>query len=143
MFTSTPKNVMESYRACHRPVYVLRCVFAIVLVILSVIVRTPALAASGVAYFVIAELFVRRQLKPYLVGPQTITINMNESEYRTESADRSTSRSWTTFTSVHQVGAFWVLRASMTAAMAFPTTALDRTQTATFEDLMRRKGLLA
>jgi hypothetical protein len=143
-FEATPKAVMRSYRACHRRAYAIRWAVTIALVVVSVvIVHNLGPALVGVAYFVLSELSVRRQLKPYLAGPRTVTITMNDQEYRTDTGDRATARTWTTLTNVSQVGGFWVLRISNAAAMAFPLAALDATQTSAFEDLMRGKGLLA
>lgn len=100
----------------------------------------PVLIAA--AYFAFAELSVRRQLKPYLSGPRTVTVTISSEQYRTESSDRTTARTWTTFTKVRRVGQFWVLRISNLAALSLPVGALDESQTAEFPDLMRAKGLL-
>jgi hypothetical protein len=75
-------------------------------------------------------------------GPRTVTVLMTDGEYRTEGPHRATARTWSNFHRVERVGASWVLRLSNAAALALPTSALDRDQTDAFEDVVRSKGLL-
>lgn len=141
-FTTTPKTVMESYRACHRTGYILRWILAVGIAGLGVTQGDLVPVLIGVAYFGFSEFSVRRQLKPYLSGPRTVTVTMTDDEYRLKGPDRASSSTWTAFTRVGRVGNFWVLRISNMAAISLPRSALDDGQTAAFEDLMRSKGLL-
>jgi hypothetical protein len=140
-FTSTPAIVMRSYRACHRTAYIVRWVMAVVAVLAGVATRAPFLVALGLGSFAFAELSVRRQLQPYLSGPREVTITMTDEEYRTQGPDRATARTWSTFTKVNRVGAFWVLRISNMAALAFPADALNEAQTKQFVAFVSEKGL--
>jgi len=141
-FTTTPKTVLASYRASHRSAFVGRIVVSLGLVVVGLTTASWVLSVLGVVYFALAELWVRRQLQPYMAGPRTVTVTMTDDEYRTEGPDRATSRTWSTFTSVRRVGEFWVLRISNAAAMALPASALDAQQTEAFLALARSKGLL-
>ena len=141
-FLSDPKFVLRSYRACHRRVVVTRSVVTAAIVAFGVLTRTVLVVALGLAYFAYVEVWVRRQLRPYLKGPRSVTIVMTETEYRTQVSDRATARTWSTFQSARRRGDFWVLRISNAAAMAFPVSALDGGQHATFTNLMRRHQLL-
>lgn len=141
-FTSTPAIVMQSYRACHRTAYVARWVIAVTAVVVGALTRDLVLVALGFVGFAIAEYSVRRQLQPYLAGPRGVTITMTDDEYRTQGPDRATARTWSTFTKAKKVGAFWVLRVSNMAALAFPAAALDAEQTAQFTAFLKAKGLL-
>ena len=142
-FTSEPKMIMRSYRACHRTTYVTRWVLAIGAVIIGLATRSPGLVGAGVIGWIAMEGTVRRQLRDYLAGPREVTLTITEDEYKTQGPDRATSRTWTTFQKVSRVGEFWVLRLSNVAAMAIPADALDAAQTEAFVALMQRKGLLA
>ena len=141
-FTTDPKSVLRSYRACHPAGVAVRSVLAVALVLLGIFEQSIFQVVFGVFVFAFGEISVRRQLKPYLQAPRTVTVTMTEDEYKTQGPDRATSRTWTTFQSVRRRGEFWVLRISNAAAMALPTAALDAEQTGAFEALMRRKGLL-
>jgi hypothetical protein len=141
-FTTTPKSVMQSYRACHRSRYVFRWVFTIGLAVLGLLQGDLVPILIGIAYFAFSEFSVRRQLKPYLSGPRTVTVTMTDDEYRTQGPHRGSASTWTIFTSVKRVGQFWILRISNMAALGLPTNALDEAQTAAFEELLRSKGLL-
>jgi hypothetical protein len=141
-FTTTPKTVLQSYRACHRTAYVVRWVAAVGLVVLGIARADLVPVVVAIAFFAFAEWSVRRQLKPYLSGPRTVTLTVTDEEYRTQGADRATARTWTAFASVRRVGAFWVLRISNMAALGLPADALDEKQTADFVALMRAKGLV-
>jgi hypothetical protein len=141
-FTTTPKTVMQSYRACHRTDYVVRWTLTIGLLILGASHHDPVPAILAVAFFAFAEWSVRRLLKPYLARPRTVTVTITDEEYRTQGPDRATARTWSTFTKVQRVGAFWVLRISNVAALGLPAEALDDVQTAAFLSLMRSKRLM-
>jgi hypothetical protein len=142
-FTSDPKMIMKSYRACHRRAYVGRWITTAALVVVGLLTRSITLVVAGPFLWVVMDLFVRRQLRAYRGGPRTVTVNVTEDEYRTEGQDTATSHAWSTFQRVSRVGQFWVLRISSAAAMALPVTALNADQAATFEDLLRRKDLLS
>jgi len=109
---------------------------------LGLVARDVVPVLIGIALFAFAELSVRRQLKPYLSGPRSVTVTITDEEYRTRSLDRATVRNWTTFTGVRRVGQFWVLRISNRAALGLPANALDEQQTADFIRLISAKGLL-
>lgn len=141
-FTTDPRTVLRSYRACHRRAYFVRWIVSLVLVAEGAASRSIAPAVVGVAYFLGSEFWVRRQLHDYLQGQRSVTVTMTEEEYQTQGPDRATSRTWTIFQRVGRVGDFWVLRVSNAAAMSLPASALDEHQTAEFKDLLRRKGLL-
>jgi hypothetical protein len=141
-FVTDPKLILRSYRASHRGAYVFRWVASVALVVAGIVTRSVEVAVLGLALFVIAEISVRRQLRPYLGGQRSVTVTMTEQEYKTRGPDRATARTWSTFSGVRRVGEFWVLRISTAAAMALPISALDAEQTRAFEDLLRRKGLL-
>ncbi|MET8955778.1 hypothetical protein ACWEO4_38850 [Streptomyces sp. NPDC004393] len=153
-FVTTPAMVLRSYRACARRVYIQRLVITIGLLVVGggmcvaglagVRGVAPFGAASmlwGAGFFLLRERSVRRQLAPYLAGEREVTVTMTDTEYRTQGADRSTSRTWTTFRSVSRVGDFWVLRVSPQMAMGLPVAALNEQQTAAFLELLRDKGL--
>ena len=142
-FTSDPKLVMRSYRAAHQWAFLFRCGASVVTVLLGVSTRSIGVTALGVAVFVIGEVAVRRQLRPFLQGVRQVTLTMTDNEYKTEGPDRSTSRTWSTFNRAKRVGDFWVLRVSTAAALAFPASALNESQTEAFKSLLRAKGLLA
>jgi hypothetical protein len=141
-FVSEPKTVMRSYRACHRGLYTAQWVIYVAVSGTGVLLSAPLLVGMGVVGLAAQEIFIRLQLRPYLSGPRTITMTMTDLEYRVLIApDRTTSRSWSTFTKVFRSGDFWVLRVSRAMAMALPTSALSPEQTAIFLDAMRSKGL--
>jgi hypothetical protein len=141
-FTTTPQTVIQSYRACHRGAYLFRWLLVAIGVIVSVLLRDPVFAIGGVALFGYGWWSVRKQLRPYLAGPREVTVTMTDDEYLTHGPDRATSRTWSTFQTVHRVGDFWVLRISNMAALALPVSALDQLQTEAFIGLMTSKGLL-
>lgn len=141
-FTTTPTSVLQSYRACHRTGYVARWVLSAALVVLGIVERDIVPVLVAIAFVVFAEWSTRQQLKPYRGGPRTVTVTITDDEYRTQGPDRATARTWTTFTRVQRVGAFWVLRISNMAALGLPISALDEEQTSRFVALMRSKGLL-
>lgn len=141
-FTTTPSTVMASYRASHRAAYVMRWVLPAGLTGLGVATRGWLLVIAGPVLFAAMEWSVRRQLQPYLGGTRQVIVSITEDAYRVQGPDRSTSRTWTTFSQVRRVGDFWVVRISSRAAMALPVAALDGDQTAVFVELLRRKGLL-
>jgi hypothetical protein len=90
-FTTTPKTVLQSYRACHRTAYVVRWVAAVGLVVLGIARADLVPVVVAIAFFAFAEWSVRRQLKPYLSGPRTVTVTITDEEYRTQGADRATA----------------------------------------------------
>jgi hypothetical protein len=141
-FTTTPSSVLRSYRACHRVAYAVRCAFAILLVVTGLVLLNVIPVVIGIVYFGFAGYTVRRQLKPYLSGPRTVTVTLTDDDYRTESGDRTIARTWSTFTRVQRVGQLWILRVSNLAAISLPVDALDQAQTAEFTALMQSKGLL-
>ncbi len=141
-FTITPRDVLQSYRAIARRAYLTRCVGSLAAVVVGILTRAPLLVALGVAWYVIAEAWVRRQLRRHAPEPRTVTVTITEDEYRVQGPDATTSRRWAMFESVQRVKDFWVLRISNVAGMALPADALDAEQTAAFEDLVARKGLL-
>lgn len=153
-FVTTPAMVLRSYRACARRGYIQRLVITIGLLVVGGGMCVAGLAGvrgavpigavlmlCGAGSFLLRERSVRRQLAPYLVGEREVTVTMTDTEYRTQGADRSTSRTWTTFRSVSRVGDFWVLRVSSQMAMGLPVAALNDQQTAAFLELLRKKGL--
>jgi hypothetical protein len=91
-FTTTPKTVLQSYRACHRTAYVVRWVATVGLVVLGIARADLVPVVVAIAFFAFAEWSVRRQLKPYLSGPRTVTVTITDEEYRTQGADRATAR---------------------------------------------------
>ena len=141
-YIGTPRMTMRSYRACNRFWYAARVLFSAFFLLLGFAGRSWFLGCIGVAYFAGVELWVRRQLRPYLKGPRTWTITITEGEYRTQGGDRATMRTWTTFTRVYRRRDFWVLKLSPAMAMAFPVAVLDEVQTERFTALMKSKGLL-
>jgi YcxB-like protein len=141
-YTTTPKDVIRSYRAIARRAYLTRAVGSAVVVAVGLITRDLLFVVLGVAWYVLAELWVRRQLAQYLKGPRTFTVTMTEDEYQVQGPDAASARQWTMFESVRRVQDFWVLRISAAQGMALPVDALDADQTARFRDLLARKGLL-
>ena len=115
-FTTTPRTVMQSYRACHRTAYVARWAVCAGMVLIGALTGYVVLVVLGVLAFVIAELSVRRQLAPYLKGVRQVTVSMTDTEYKTTGPDRATARTWTTFTRVIPRGGFWVLRISKSSS---------------------------
>jgi hypothetical protein len=143
-FDSTPRFVMQSYRACHRSAYVRRRLVAFAMPLVGLVVApTVALVLLVYAFAFVAysELSIRRQLRVPLSGPTTVTVTMSDEEYRVDSPRGASARPWSVFASVVPVGDFWVLRLSKKAAMALPKDALDAVQTADFESFLRSKGL--
>lgn len=140
-FSGDMKEALRSYRACHRVAVVGGYAACFVLVVGGIVTRSLLLIVVGAVILAWSEFSVRRQLRTYRHGnPGTVVIT--EDEYRVMTGDRRVTRTWATFESVRRRGGFWVLRISHVAAMALPTRALDANQTAVFEDLLRRKGLL-
>lgn len=138
----TPKTVLQMYRACHRVFYVFRWVVTVSLLVVGLADRDLVFLLLAILFFAFGEWTIRRQLRPYLSGPHTVTVTITDDEYRTQGPGVTAARAWSTFTSVRRVGAFWVLRVTSMAAIALPVTALDDEQTAAFVELMRSKGLL-
>jgi len=94
-FTTDPKNVLRSYRACHPAGVAVHSVLAVALVLLGIFEQSIAQVVFGIFVFAFGEISLRRQLKPYVQGPRTVTVTMTEDEYRTQGPDRATSRTWT------------------------------------------------
>src|SRR3954467_9631989 len=103
-FTPAPRTVLRSYRASHRRAYLVRWVLSSALVVEGLWTLSPIVSAAGVVFFALAEFSVRRQLRPYLRGPRSVTVTMTDDEYRTQGPDRATTRTWTTFQGVRRVG---------------------------------------
>lgn len=155
-FETTPKTVLESYRACHRQTHMAHCVLlctgmltGVWILICGIILASipfALLAAVVMAYAVLRSAAfkrsIRKQLHPYLQGPHTVTVTITEHEYRVVGPTRETSRPLTEFTRVHRSGDFWVLRLSKRAALSLPVAALDTAKTAAFLELMGAKGLV-
>jgi hypothetical protein len=145
---------MRSYRACHRRGYRNRIALVATSVTVGLVEAAigvafkpsllwpgVALALYGAGFFLLRERAVRKQLAPYLKTTREVTITLTDAEYRTQGPDRSTARTWTTFSNVSRVDDFWVLRVSPQMAMGLPTSALDDQQTAAFVSLINEKGL--
>ncbi len=141
-YTTTPKDVIRSYRAIARRAYLTRLVGSLLVILVGIVTRDLLFVVLGVSWYVLAEWWVRRQLAQYLAGPRTVTVTMTEDEYRVQGPDAATARQWTMFESVQRVKDFWVLRISAAQGMALPADALDADQTARFRELLARKGLL-
>ncbi|WP_031520932.1 YcxB family protein [Streptomyces sp. NRRL F-5123] len=155
-FVTTPDTVLRSYRACARSGYIQRVVVTGGLMAAGVVVMIAGFVAAraavpvgavlvvyGAGFFLLRERSVRRQLAPYLGGAREVTVTMTDTEYRTQSPDLATARTWRSFRSVSRVGDFRVLRLSPRMAMGLPVEALDERQTAAFLELLREKGLYA
>jgi hypothetical protein len=142
-FTTTPREVLASYRASHPFAYGFRAVAAGVLVVTGFVRADLAGVLLGAAVFLIGELSVRRQLQPQIqAAGQPVTVTATEDEYVVAGTGGDRARPWTSFRSARRTRRFWVLRASRVAALAIPTRALDEEQAAAFEALLRRRGLL-
>jgi YcxB-like protein len=141
-FTTTPSDGLRTYRAIARRAYLTRCVGSVVAIAFGILTRDPLPVVLGVAWYVIAEGWVRRQLAKQLKVPRTVTVTITEDEYRVQGPDAAASRRWAAFQSVRRVQDFWVLRISDAQGMALPVDALDAEQTAVFEDILARNGLL-
>jgi hypothetical protein len=141
-FTTTPKEILRSYRASHPIAYTVRCVAAALLVATGLGRGDISGVVLGVALFAVGEFSVRRQLRPYLQGPVTSTMTATEDDYRVVSTVGDLSRPWTAFRSVRRTGGFWVLRLNRAIALTLPAPALDDEQAAAFEALLRRHQLL-
>jgi hypothetical protein len=137
-FTTTPRTVIQSYRACHWASYGLNWVVGIVLIADGVVAGSIPSIVVGFAVVALTELGIRRQLRRYRSGKRSVTLTITEDEYRTRGPDSSTARPWTAFKRVRRIGKFWVLRLSATKAMALPADALDAAQTQQFTALMRQ-----
>ena len=142
-FTSTPRMVLRSYRACARRAYVGRVVLAIGLVVVGAVTQRWMFAALGFAYFVGQELWVRRQLHGYLQGDRQVTIRISDDAYESQGPDRTNRWAWTEFVSAARYDEFWVLRVDRRRALSVPVGALTHDQALSFEQLLRAKGLLA
>jgi hypothetical protein len=141
-YTTTPDSLLRSYRAIARRAYLTRCVGSAAAVLFGIVTRDVLPVVIGIAWYALAELWVRRQLAKRWKGPRTLTVTITEDEFQIQGPDDATSRRWTTFESVGRVQDFWVLRISNTQGMALPADALDAEQTAVFQDILARNGLL-
>lgn len=132
---------MSSYRASHRRAYLTRWVLTVVLLLVAVATRSVVIAVAALAGFAGAEWTVRRRLRKYRRGSREVTITITQDGYHTQGPDTATFRTWSDFTSVTQVGQFWVLRLASTGALAFPADVLSEDETVRFTSLLRRHGL--
>ncbi|MCU1374389.1 MAG: hypothetical protein JWO68_1675 [Actinomycetia bacterium] len=137
-FTTTPKEVLRSYRACHPVAYGVRCLAAVVLVGTGLARGDLTGVVLGFAVYAVGEFSVRRQLQPFLQGDRTVTMTATEDDY----AVADVIRPWSAFRSARRTRRFWVLQVNRAAAMALPAEALDEEQAAAFEALLRRRNLL-
>jgi hypothetical protein len=141
-FTATPRLVVRSYRACTPLATALRWGLVGAEVAVGIALRSWVLVALGVLMTAVGAMTVRRRLRPYLDRPRDLTITITDTDYRVAGLETPTACPWTAVSAVRRRGAFWVLRISRAAAMAFPAAALDADQTAAFVTLMRGRGLL-
>jgi hypothetical protein len=141
-FTTTPSEVLRSYRACHPWGLRSRWFLTVVLILEGLWVGSPVLVVAGLAYFAYATYGVRRQLRRFLHGEQDVTVSISDDSYTVTGPSGTTIRPWSAFQNVRQRGEFWVLRLSWSRAMALPTAALDPQQTAALEQHLRTIGLL-
>jgi hypothetical protein len=141
--TATPRDLLRSYRAIARRAYLTRCVGSLAAVLFGIVTRNLLFVIIGVAWYGLAEAWVRRQLAKRWKGPATVNVTITEDEFQMQGPDAATSRRWTTFHSVGRVQDFWVLRISPDRALALPADALDAEQTAAFRDILVRNGLLS
>jgi hypothetical protein len=141
-FTTTPKETLRSYRVSHPVAYGFRIAAAAVLVVTGLLRGDLSGVVLGAALLAVGEFSVRRQLRPYLQGPVTITVIATEDDYRVTSPVGDTTRPWIAFRAVHRRRGFWVLHINRLIALTLPVRALDDEQTAAFEALLQRHRLL-
>jgi hypothetical protein len=141
-FTVTPRDVLLSYRAIARRAYLTRCIGSGAAVVLGILTRQLLPIVIGLAWYGLAELWVRRQLAKHSRAPRTLTVTITEDEFQMEAPEATMSRRWTTFQSVGRVQDFWVLRITSARGLALPVDALDARQTAVFQGILTRNGLL-
>jgi hypothetical protein len=142
-FTSTPREVLASYRASHPLAYGFRCIAAATLMLTGFVRGDLTGVLLGAAVYLVGEISVRRQLQPQLQSAQrAVTVTATEDEYLVSGAGPDRARRWSDFRAARRTRRFWVLRASRVAALAVPVRAFDAEQSAAFEALLRRHGLL-
>ncbi|MCU1379283.1 MAG: hypothetical protein JWN29_2266 [Acidimicrobiales bacterium] len=141
-YTSTPKEILRSYRVSHPVAYGFRIIAAAVLVVTGLLRGDLSGVVLGAALLAVGEFSVRRQLRPYLQGPVTVTVTATEDDYRVASPVGDTTRPWSAFRSARRTRGFWVLQFNRLASVALPVRALDDAQAAAFEALLRRHRLL-
>jgi hypothetical protein len=142
-FTTTPKEVLASYRASHPVAYGLRCIAAATLILTGFARGDLTGVVLGAAVYLVGEISVRRQLQPQLQSAdRPVTVTATEDEYVVSGPDGERARRWSDFRSARRTRRFWVLRASRVAALAVPVRALDEEQASAFDALLRRLGLL-
>jgi hypothetical protein len=142
-FTTTPKEVLASYRASHPVAYGFRCVAAATLVVTGFARGDLAGVVLGAAVYLVGEISVRRQLQPQLQSAaRPVTVTATEDEYVVSGPDGDRARRWSDFRGARRTRRFWVLRASRVASLAIPVRAFDDQQSAGFDALLRRRGLL-
>jgi hypothetical protein len=141
-FTTTPKEILRSYRVSHPVAYGFRIAAAAVLVVTGLLRGDLSGVVLGAALLAVGEFSVRRQLRPYLQGPMAVTVTATEDHYRVASPVGDTVRPWRAFRSARRRRGFWVLQVNRLVSLTLPVRALDNEQTAAFEALLRRHRLL-
>jgi hypothetical protein len=142
-FTTSPKEVLASYRASHPFAYGFWVVAAAVVVLAGFVRGDLTGVVLGGMVYLVGRFSARRQLQPQLdVAGQPVTVSATEDEYLAGPPGAERARPWTAFRSARRTKRFWVLRASRVAALAVPTRVFDEEQSAAFEALLRRRDLL-
>src|SRR5690349_2116758 len=96
-FTTTPRMVMRSYRACHRTAYIIVLPLAFLSIVIGIVDGSGSWIGWGIGIPVVMEALARFQLRRYLKGSRTVTVTITDDEYRTKGPDRATAWPWSGF----------------------------------------------
>jgi hypothetical protein len=142
-FTTDPKLMLRSYRACHPRAIPIRWMIGLAGIAVSVGTHSVYPAVAGLVYVSFLAASVRWQLRRYLQGARQVTVVISDDAYETTGPEGVTrSWRWSDFKALERRGEFWVLRISSMRAIAFPAMALEREQTEQFVEHMAAVGLL-
>lgn len=142
-FTTDPKLILRSYRACHPRAIPIRWMIGLSAFSLSIVTYSPYPAMAGLLCVFFLATSVRWQLRRYLKGARQVTVAISDDGYQTTGLEGVTRAwRWSEFTAVERRGEFWVLRMSSIRAIAFPAEALNPGQTKQFVERMAEVGLL-